>query len=81
MGPHAGEAVGLQLQAHAQRVHGALRHPLAGFVEPGRGAHQVLQVVAHLVGDDVGLREVARGAEALGQILLVALGVVAALLL
>ena len=58
-GPHAGVAVGLQLEAH--------RHPTSGprgRRRPGVVAQQVLDVVAVLVGDHVGLGErAALGAE------------------
>jgi hypothetical protein len=62
--PDAREAVGLQLHAHRQLVGLGLARALL------RGAHllvdaeQVLHVMADLVRDHVGLREVARRAEA-----------------
>ncbi len=63
--PHAGEAIGLQLLQHRQPV--ALGLP--GALTPGLHllghAEQRLQMVADLVGDDVGLGEVAGGAELL----------------
>ena len=63
--PDAGEAVGLQLDAHAQRVglRLAAARPRIASTLP-RDAHQVLHVVADLVRDHVGLRELAGRAEA-----------------
>ena len=67
MSPHAGVAVGLQLETHRQRVRAArirtLHLPHLPF-----GAGQRLHVVADLVREDVGLREVARRAEAALQL-------------
>src|SRR4030095_13228643 len=62
--PNPGQTVRLQLEADggciADRLAGAGRSlaQLVGDTE------QVLDVVAHLVRDDVGLREIARGSEA-----------------
>ena len=61
VGPHAGVAVGLELEPDRGAL-GSLR--AARALDPVRGAEQVLEVVADLVGDDVGLREVPGGAEA-----------------
>lgn len=65
VGPDASVAVGLELEAHAHRggafVVAALMHLAAGAIE-------ALQVVADLVGDDVGGGEVAGGAKAAGQL-------------
>ncbi len=63
--PHAGEAVGLQLLQHRQPVALDLAGALTGRLHPLRQAEQRLQVVADLVRDDVGLGEVAGGAELL----------------
>src|SRR5688572_23718219 len=62
MPPDAGEAVGLELEADGEHVRlvGTLALHLADAL---RQAEHVLYVVADLVGDDVGLREVARCAE------------------
>ena len=62
--PHAGEAVGLQLQAHRQLVGLASVPPAAAAPHLVVDAEQVLHVVADLVRDDVGLGEVAGRAEA-----------------
>src|SRR5512139_3221959 len=61
--PHAGETVGLQLDANGDGVHLRLADTPAHAFDLGRDAEQVLHVVAHLVRDDVGLREVARRTE------------------
>ena len=53
LGPHAGVAVGLQLEPDRVAVGALLGADLA------HGAEQVLDVVAVLVGEDVGLDEVA----------------------
>ena len=57
--PDAGEAVGLQLEPHRELVR-ALRVLLLLPVHVVHHAEQVLDVVAELVRDHVGLREVAR---------------------
>jgi len=62
--PHSGEAVGLQLDAHGQRVR--LR---AHLVDLCQDAEHVLDVVTDLVRDDVGLREVAGRLEGVPQLL------------
>ena len=49
--PHAPEAVGLEL-----RPHGPALRP-AALLRPAQRAHEILDVVAVLVGEDVGLRE------------------------
>src|SRR4029453_11276112 len=69
VGPDPGVAVGLELQANRPLVGLRLRagRLLAG-ADLGAGAVQVLDVVADLVGHDVGLREVAGGVEAAGQL-------------
>ncbi|MFO0841796.1 MAG: malto-oligosyltrehalose synthase [Gemmataceae bacterium] len=57
--PDAGEVVGLQLQPHRHLVVLGLRHRLPGLVHAGGVAEQPLDVVADLVGDDVGAGELA----------------------
>ena len=68
VGPHAGEAVGLKLQAHGEAVCGGLVDLtlLAGdlLVDAEHG----LNVVSDLMGEHIGLGEVARGPEAIGQL-------------
>src|SRR5574343_1132685 len=64
VGPHTGETVGLQFQTHGQAVVFGLADAAAHLVHLGADAQQVLHVVAQLVGDHVGLGEVARRAEA-----------------
>ena len=62
--PHAGEAVGLQLEAHR-----TARRPLAVLPDLLVEAHDVLHVVAVLVGDHVRLGErAALGAEVRAQL-------------
>jgi len=65
--PHAGIAVGLQLHAHRNAVLLGLRTRARRF-HLLEGAGLLLHVVTDLVRDDVGLREVARSAEAPLQI-------------
>ena len=67
VGPDAREAVGLQLQEHRELV-GVARAAAPLGVHLAHDPEQVLDVVAELVGDDVRLGEVARGAEALLQL-------------
>src|SRR5215213_2502182 len=65
--PHAGEAVGLELLADGERV-ALVRVPADGVVDLIADPRQGLHVVAHLVREHVGLREVARRVEARGQL-------------
>src|SRR5574337_1699391 len=65
--PHTGQAVGLQLEPHRQRVGLRLGGAAAHRVHLLGHAEQTLHVVADLVRDDVSLREVARRAELLAQ--------------
>src|SRR3954463_6594687 len=60
--PHAGIAVGLQLEAHRHRVRAARIRTLR-LAHLSFRAHQRLHVMADLVREHVGLREVARRAE------------------
>ena len=57
--PHSGETVGLQLKTYRCRVVAALYLRMQ--------AQQVLHMVAHFVGDHIGLGEIARRAKALAQ--------------
>src|SRR5436190_6667633 len=70
--PNTRKAVGLQLHAHLQLVDlalvAALQRPLLEALHLVGNAQQRLDVVADLVGDDVGLREVARRVKALLQL-------------
>jgi hypothetical protein len=69
VGPHTRVAVRLQLEPHRELV--AVARVLA--LEPAdliRGAELVLHVVAHLVRDHVGPRELARRAELLSQVVI-----------
>ncbi|MNS97642.1 hypothetical protein D3C72_1319830 [compost metagenome] len=61
--PHAREAVGLQLDAHADGVVLRLAQAPAHAVDLGGDAQFVLHMVTDLVRDDVRLRELARCAE------------------
>ena len=63
MRPHAGEAVGLQFDPHRHLVGLGLAHALPHLIELRQDADQVLDMMADLVGDHIGLREVAGGAE------------------
>src|SRR5215470_15137881 len=67
--PHPGETVRLELHAHGERVAARLGGAAALLRHLPRDAELVLDVVAHLVGDHVGARELAGGTEAPGQIL------------
>src|SRR5690606_2502265 len=67
VGPDAGEAVGLELEADRQLVVVALAQLAPRLVHLLHRAEQVLDMVADLVRDHVGLGEVAAGAEALAQ--------------
>ncbi len=61
--PDAGQAVGLQLDAHLQRVALGLVQPPLQLLRAVQHAQQVLHVMAHLVRDDIGAGEVAAGAQ------------------
>src|SRR5262249_29602458 len=65
--PDAGQAVGLQLEAHRQRIRGGRLLLLRGS-EALLDAGQPLHVMADLVRDDVGAREIAGRAESLAQL-------------
>ena len=67
--PDAGVAIGLQLLPHGQRVALAFAGPLARGSDALRDAGERLHVMAHLVGDDVRLGEVAGRAKAIAQLL------------
>src|SRR5688572_3315702 len=68
IGPHAGKAIGLQLDLYGERVAFALAHVGAGLPDLLLDAEHGLHVVPDLVRDDVGLRKVARRAEAARQL-------------
>ncbi len=68
IGPHAGQAIGLQFDPHRHGIGVALAHVLAQLRDLARDTEQVLHVMADLVGDHVGLRELARRMEALGEL-------------
>src|SRR5262245_23207583 len=57
MRPDAGEAIGLQLDPHLELVGVALIHAALHRLHPRQNAEQVLHVMADLVRDHVGLRE------------------------
>ena len=66
--PHAGEAVGLQLDPHLQLIGFDLAAGLLLHSRHARNdAEQVLHMMARLVRDDVGLRELARPARAAAE--------------
>ena len=66
--PDPREAIGLQLQPHRQRVR-LIRIGLLQLAHLVRDAEDLLHVVADLVGDHIGLREVAGSPEAPPQFL------------
>src|SRR4026208_2015983 len=68
MPPDAGEAVRLQFHAHGNPVGFPLRDPSARRFDLLERAVEFLYVVAHLVGDYVRLREIARCTEARLQV-------------
>ena len=63
MGPDTGEKIGLQLQANRQVIRVGLARPFLFRVDSITDAQQFLHMMAHLVGDDVGLGKVARCAQ------------------
>src|SRR5690606_25228618 len=67
VGPDAGEAVGLQLEAYRELVVVALVQLPARLVHLLHCAQEVLDVLADLVRDHVGLGEIPARAEALAQ--------------
>src|SRR5438477_375063 len=63
--PHAGIAIGLQLERDGIAIRfGAARGALLGSARGIAGAEQLLHVMAHLMRDHIGLRKIARCAEA-----------------
>src|SRR5215831_4307708 len=67
-GPDARQAVGLELHAHLERVAVGLAATALRLLDALGDAEQVLDVMADLVGDEVGLGEVARGPDLVTQI-------------
>ena len=59
MRPDAGEAVGLQLDPNLELIGLGLIHAALHFLYLRQNAEQVLHVMADLVGDHIGLRELA----------------------
>src|SRR6516164_3763313 len=59
MRPHAGKAIGLQLDPHLDLVGLDFVETLLHLLHLGQDAQQVLHVMANLMGDHVGLRELA----------------------
>ena len=66
--PHAGIAIGLKFDLDLDRIAFGLARAGLQLVRLVERALQVLDVMADLVRDDIGLREVARRAEALRQL-------------
>jgi len=62
-GPHAGEAIGLQLEPHAERIGLRFARPLSLLVDPGQDPQEILNVVTHFMADDIRMRELARRTE------------------
>src|SRR5690349_13839556 len=69
MSPHAGVAIGLELLSYRERVGLAFAASLPGCLQSIGDARQRLHVVTDLVGNDVGLREISRRAEAFVELL------------
>src|SRR3990170_6903688 len=69
IGPDAGKTVGLELHAHLERIAFSLVHALAQGLDLIGDAQELLHVMADLMGEDVGLGEVAGGPEAVLQLL------------
>src|SRR5687768_4335024 len=65
--PDTGVAIGLELDPDLELVALGLASAGLGRLNPVERAFEVLNVVADLMGDDIGLGGVARGAEALAQ--------------
>ena len=63
VGPDAGKTIGLQFHPNRERIHLHLGNLAPPAVHLVGDAHQVLHMVAHLVGDDIGLGEVAGRAQ------------------
>src|SRR5262249_38745404 len=72
MGPHAGEAISLQFHPHLDavgvRLIPSFLHALLHGVRLGQDTEQVLHVMADLMSDHVGLRELARLAAGVASI-------------
>jgi hypothetical protein len=68
MGEDAGEEVGLQFEADREAVVFLLGDASLLAVDAVGEAEDLLDVVGALVGDHVGLREIAGGAEALREL-------------
>src|SRR5262245_20006795 len=58
--PHAGEVIGLQLEAHRELVRFNFAYPLLRIVHLIAPSREVLDVVADFVSDHVGMRKLAR---------------------
>src|SRR5688572_31814236 len=67
MPPHAGEAVRLELHTDRERIRVRAGETLARGGDAVGDTEQRLDVVTHLVGDHVGLGEIAGRAEALAE--------------
>src|SRR5262249_36851672 len=58
-GPDAGQTISLQLDLDLQLICLSAVHPLLLLLDPGKNSQRILHVVADLVGDHIGLRELA----------------------
>src|SRR3546814_6738565 len=67
-GPDAGVAIGLQFHPHLQRIALGLRGPLLSLADLVRNAGDRLDMMPDFMRDDIGLRGVACGAEALREL-------------
>ena len=61
--PYPGKAICLQFLPHRQRIDLGLAFATARLLHLLADAQQGLYVVAYLMGDDIGLGEIARGAD------------------
>lgn len=69
MAPNASKTVGLQFHPNGKRVAFGFRYVPLEPIDFLRDAEKVLNVVADLVGDDIGLCEITGGAESLRHLL------------
>src|SRR5262245_34624557 len=69
IGPDAGEAIGLKLHAHLERVGLRLPHALLERFDLIRDAEKLLHVMTDLMRNHVSLRHVSRRAEAVLEVL------------
>ena len=66
--PHAGVAIGLQFDLDLDRIAFGLARARLQLLRLAERAHQILDMMADLMRDHIGLREIAGRAEALRQL-------------